>query len=117
MAFNRPPPPLVTLGIMAEKFGPIFTVRLGIHKTLIVNSYEMVKQCFTVNDRAFASRPKSIAFEILGYNFSIIGFSPYWRIVRKIATLHVLSAHRIEMLKHVMESEVKTTMKEVTNFG
>jgi hypothetical protein len=112
-------PPHVTLGIMAEKFGPIFTIRLGIHKTLIVNSYEMVKQCFTINDRAFASRPKSIAFEILGYNFSIIGFSPYgsyWRTVRKIATLHALSAHRIKMLKHVMESEVKTAMKESYNF-
>ncbi|KAI5386688.1 cytochrome P450 CYP82D47 [Lathyrus oleraceus] len=112
-------PPHVSLGIMAEKFGPIFTVRLGVHKTLIVNSYEMAKQCFTVNDRAFASRPKSIAFEILGYNFSIIGFSPYgtyWRTVRKIATLHVLSAQRIETLKHVMESEVKTAMKESYDF-
>jgi len=75
----------------------------------------MAKQCFTVNDRAFASRPKSIAFEILGYNFSMIGFSPYgsyWRTVRKISTIHVLSATRIDMLKHVMETEVKNAMKD-----
>ncbi|KEH30997.1 cytochrome P450 family protein [Medicago truncatula] len=108
-------PPHVTLGKLADKYGPIFTFRFGVHKTLVISSCEMAKQCFTVNDRAFASRPKSIAFEILGYNFSMIGFSPYgsyWRTVRKISTIHVLSATRIDMLKHVMETEVKNAMKD-----
>lgn len=112
-------PPHVTLGNLADKYGPIFTVRLGVHKTLVVSSYEMVKQCFTVNDKTFASRPKSIAFEIMGYNSSMFGLSPYgsyWRTVRKIATVHVLSAQRIDMLKHVMESEVKEAMKESYSF-
>ncbi|XP_058735447.1 cytochrome P450 CYP82D47-like [Vicia villosa] len=112
-------PPHVTLGKLADKYGPIFTLRLGVHRTLVVSSYEMAKQCFTVNDKAFASRPKSLAFEVMGYNFSMIGFSPYgfyWRTVRKIATVHVLSAQRIDMLKHVMESEVKIAMKESYNF-
>jgi len=111
--------PHVTLGNLADKYGPIFTVRLGVHKTLVVSSYEMAKQCFTVNDKAFASRPKSAAFDILGYNFSMIGFSPYgsyWRTVRKIATVHVLSAQRMDMLKHVMESEVKEAMKKSYSF-
>nr|QKV50716.1 Cytochrome P450 82D47 [Astragalus membranaceus] len=109
----------VTLGKMADKYGPIFTIRLGVHRTLIVSSSEMAKQCFTVNDKAFASRPKSVAFEVLGYNFSMIGFSPYgsyWRTVRKIATLHVFSTQRLEMLKHVIVSEVKTAMKESYEF-
>ncbi|CAI8618262.1 unnamed protein product [Vicia faba] len=108
-------PPHVSLGKLADKYGPIFTLRLGVHRTLVVSSYEMAKQCFTVNDKAFASRPKSLAFEVMGYNFSMIGFSPYgsyWRTMRKIATVHVLSAQRIDMLKHVMESEVKIAMKE-----
>lgn len=52
-------PPHVTLGNLADKYGPIFTIRLGVHKTLVVSNSEMAKQCFTVNDRAFASRPKS----------------------------------------------------------
>lgn len=112
-------PPHVTLGNMADKYGSVFTVRLGVHQTLIVSSWEMAKECFTVNDKAFASRPKSLAFEVLGYNFSMIGFSPYgsyWRHVRKIATVGVLSSHRLEMLQHVMESEVKAAMKESYKF-
>ena len=114
--FGASKPPHVTLGNMADKYGPIFTLRLGVHKTLVVSNWEMAKQCFTVNDKAFASRPKSVAFEVLGYNFSMIGFSPYgsyWRHVRKIATLELLSSHRIDMIKHVMESEVKAAVKEI----
>jgi len=113
-------PPHAILGKLADKYGPIFTLRLGVHRTLVISGYEMAKQCFTVNDRAFASRPKSIAFEILGYNFSMIGFSPYgsyWRTVRKISTVHVLSNQRIEiLLKQVMESEVNTAMKDSYDF-
>ncbi|TKY75113.1 Cytochrome P450 82A4 [Spatholobus suberectus] len=108
-------PPHVTLGNLADKYGPVFTLRLGVHKTLIVSNWEMAKQCFTVNDKAFANRPKSLVHEVLGYNFSMIGFSPYgsyWRQVRKIATVQLLSALQVDMLKHVMESEVKAAMKE-----
>ncbi|XP_061343161.1 cytochrome P450 CYP82D47-like [Gastrolobium bilobum] len=107
-------PPYVTLGNMADKYGPAFTLQLGVHRTLIVSNWEMAKECFTVNDKAFASRPKSVAFEVLGYNFSMFGFSPYgsyWRHVRKIATMELLSTKRIEMLKHVIESEVKAAIK------
>ncbi|XP_004505090.1 cytochrome P450 CYP82D47-like [Cicer arietinum] len=112
-------PPHVTLGNMAEKYGPIFTVRLGVHKTLVVSSSEIAKQCFTVNDGALASRPNSVAFEILGYNYAMFGFSPYgsyWRTMRKIATVHVLSAQQIDKLKHVMESEVKEAVKNSYSF-
>jgi hypothetical protein len=113
-------PPHVVLGNLADKYGPIFTIRLGVHRTLVISNYEMAKQCFTINDKAFASRPKSVAFEILGYNFSMFGFSPYgsyWRTMRKIATVHVLSTQRIEiLLKHVMESEVETAMKSSYDF-
>ncbi|KAK7283331.1 hypothetical protein RIF29_12773 [Crotalaria pallida] len=110
--------PHVTLGNMADKYGPVFTIRFGVHKTLIVSNSEMAKECFTVNDKAFASRPKTQAFENLGYNNSMMGLSPYgsyWRQIRKIANLELLSTHRVESLKHVQESEVKTAMNESYN--
>ncbi|XP_054818090.1 cytochrome P450 CYP82D47-like [Prosopis cineraria] len=109
-------PPHIALGKMADKYGPIFSLRLGVHPTLVVSSWEIAKECFTVNDRAFAGRPKILAFEIMGYNFGMFGTSPYgsyWRHVRKIAILEVLSNHRLEMLKHVRESEIKSAMKDV----
>ncbi|KDP38432.1 hypothetical protein JCGZ_04357 [Jatropha curcas] len=107
-------PAHITLGNLADKYGPIFTIKLGVYRTLVVSSRAMAKECLTTNDRAFASRPKGLAMEILGYDYSMLGFSPYgeyWRQMRKIVTLELLSNHRLEMLKHVREAEVKMAIK------
>nr|POE50597.1 cytochrome p450 82a3 [Quercus suber] len=109
-------PPHITLGNMAVKYRPIFTIWLGVHRTLVVSSWEIVKECFTTNDKAFANRPKALALELLGYNYAMFGFSPYgpyWRQVRKMAMLKVLSNHRLEMLKHIREAEVNDSIKEI----
>ncbi|KAK9214141.1 hypothetical protein WN944_006129 [Citrus x changshan-huyou] len=109
-------PAYVTLGNIAEMCGPIFMIKLGMHRALIVSNWEIAKECFTTNDKVFSNRIKALAPEILGYNYAMFGFSPYgpyWRQIRKIATLEVLSNHRLEMLKHVRESEVRTSMKEL----
>lgn len=109
-------PPHITLGDMADKYGPIFTIRMGVHRSLIVSNWEMAKECFTTNDKVFANRPKGAASELMAYNCAMFGFSPdgpYWRQVRKIATLELLSNQRLQMLGHVRESEVKTAIKEI----
>ncbi|KAJ1389370.1 Cytochrome P450 superfamily, partial [Sesbania bispinosa] len=67
-------------------------------------------ECFTTNDKALASRPKTVAAKHMGYNYAVFGFAPYspfWREMRKIATLELLSNRRLEMLKHVRVSELK----------
>ncbi|KAL9447851.1 hypothetical protein AB3S75_015345 [Citrus x aurantiifolia] len=92
------------LGNLADKYGPIFTIRMGINRALVVSNWEIAKECLTTHDKVFANRPKTLAMEILGYNFSMFGFSlygSYWRETRKIATLELLSNHRLEKLKNV----------------
>ncbi|KAL6131487.1 hypothetical protein ACLB2K_069862 [Fragaria x ananassa] len=101
---------------MADKFGPLFTIKLGVHRALIVSSWEVAKECLTTNDKAFANRPKSLCAEILGYDYAMFGFSPYgpyWRQVRKMATLHILSNRKLELLKHVRESEMNVSTKHI----
>ncbi|GAV79660.1 LOW QUALITY PROTEIN: p450 domain-containing protein, partial [Cephalotus follicularis] len=107
-------PAHIVLGDMADKYGPIYTIKLGVHRNLVVSSWEMAKECLTINDKLFTNRPKTLAMEILGYNSSMLGFSPYghyWRLVRKIVTFQLLSNHRLKMLKHVRESEVQASLK------
>nr|XP_023926874.1 cytochrome P450 CYP82D47-like [Quercus suber] len=109
-------PAHIALGNMAENYGPIFTIWLGVHRTIVVSSWEIAKECFTTNDKVFANRPKGLAPEILGCNYAMMGFSPYgpfWRQVKKMATLEVLSNHRLETLKHVREAEVNDSIKEI----
>ncbi|KAK6287954.1 hypothetical protein POUND7_014133 [Theobroma cacao] len=105
-----------TLGAMADKYGPVFSIRLGSHRVLVLNSWEMAKECFTVHDKVFSTRPSIAASKHLGYDFAMFGFAPYgsyWREMRKIATIELLSSHRIDMLKHIRASEVKTAIREL----
>lgn len=93
-----------TLGAMAEKYGPFFTIRIGSHKTLVVNNWEAARECLTVHAKNFSGKPASQASRLLGYNYAMFGFAPYgphWREMRKIASVELLSNQRLEMLKHV----------------
>ncbi|XP_042490306.1 cytochrome P450 CYP82D47-like [Macadamia integrifolia] len=108
--------PHITLGAMADKYGPALTVRFGVHRALVVSSWEVAKECFTTNDRALSNRPRVIALKLMGYNNGLFGFThygPYWRELRKIANLELLSNRRLETFKHVQASEVETSIKEL----
>ncbi|CAJ1946844.1 unnamed protein product [Sphenostylis stenocarpa] len=107
-----------TLGALADKYGPLFTIKLGVKKALVVSNWEMSKELFTTNDLAVSSRPKLVAVEVMSYNQAFIGLSPYgpyWRELRKIVTLEFLSNRRIEKLSHIRVSEVQTSLKELFN--
>lgn len=111
-----PRPPHRVLADMADKYGPIFTIKMGVYRALVVSNWETAKECLTTHDKAFASRPKTMALELLTYNSSMFGFSPYgpyWRQVRKIVTVELLSTHQLEKLRNVRESEVKNSLKEL----
>ncbi|GKU99051.1 hypothetical protein SLEP1_g11960 [Rubroshorea leprosula] len=99
-----------TLAAMAEKYGPIFTIRLGSRTSLVLNSWEVVKECFTIHDKAFSGRPSLTVIKLLGYDFAMFGFAPYgpyWREIRKIAVIELLSNHRIDLLKYIRTSEIE----------
>ncbi|KAE8704175.1 putative Cytochrome P450 [Hibiscus syriacus] len=111
-----PKPAHIILSEMADKYGPIFTIKMGVHRALIVSDHETAKECLTINDKAFACRPSTLAMELLSYNHAMFGFAPYgneWRQLRKISINELLSNYRLERLRHVRESEIKTSLKEL----
>ncbi|XP_021675791.2 xanthotoxin 5-hydroxylase CYP82C4 isoform X1 [Hevea brasiliensis] len=105
-----------TLGSMADKHGPAFNIRIGSHRAFVVASRELAKQCFTINDKAIASRPTTAATKHMCYNHAVFGFAPYsshWREMRKIVMLELLSKRRLEMVKHVQASEVDLGIRKL----
>ncbi|KAF7852269.1 hypothetical protein BT93_L4563 [Corymbia citriodora subsp. variegata] len=104
------------LGSMAEKYGPIFAIRLGSHRAIVVSNWEVAKECLTDHDKAFADRPMITATRLLGYNGAMFGFGPYgeyWRDIRKIAMTELLSNNRLDSLKHIRVFEVETAIKDL----
>ncbi|CAJ1929815.1 unnamed protein product [Sphenostylis stenocarpa] len=105
-----------TLGMMADKHGPIFTIKLGSYKVLVLSSWEMVKECFTVHDKAFSTRPSVAASKLMTYNSAMFGFAPhgpYWREMRKFTTVELLSNQRLELLKDTRTSELEASTRKV----
>ncbi|PON59365.1 Cytochrome P450, E-class, group I [Trema orientale] len=113
---NSQKPIFRTLADYAQKYGPIFRFRLGVHPVLVISNYEAVKECFTTNDVSFASRPRSAHGTLLGYDYAAFGFAPYgpyWRTMRKLTLVELLSSRRLEKLKHVHISEVETLIRDL----
>ncbi|KAF2309920.1 hypothetical protein GH714_005622 [Hevea brasiliensis] len=110
-------PPHVTLGALADKYGPVFTIRVGVHPVLVVSSSEVAMELFTgANDVIVTFRPALVAAELMGYNYGLFPFTPggpYWRETRKISTFELLSNRRLELLKHIRIQEVETSIKEL----
>ena len=46
--------PHLIFGTMADKYGPVFSIRLGFKRAVVVSGREMAKECFTTDDLALA---------------------------------------------------------------
>lgn len=108
--------PHVNLGNLADKHGPIFSIRLGVHPAVVVSSSELMKELFTTNDAAVSSRPSVKAGKHLSFDYAMLGFSsygPYWRQLRKLVSLELFSSRRIELQRNVIVSETAQFVKEL----
>ncbi|KAM1807659.1 hypothetical protein ACFX11_030636 [Malus domestica] len=68
------------------------------------------------HDVIFASRPQILAARILSYGSTNIAFAPYgdyWRQLRKICTLELLSTKRVQSYRPVREEEVLKLIKSI----
>ncbi|KAL0354980.1 UNVERIFIED_CONTAM: cytochrome [Sesamum radiatum] len=101
------------LGTLADKYGPIFTLRLGMQRAVVVSNHEAIMECFTTNDKCLANRPKSSAGEHLVYAHEQFGFnnSPCCREMRNLISLELLSSSTQKAIKRLRESETITTIK------
>nr|QTI96766.1 deoxyshikonin hydroxylase [Echium plantagineum] len=102
------------LTTLAEKFGPIYNIRLGSIPAVVVSSTELAKELFTTHDNFILKRPNSLASEHLAYSYANMGVTPpnaYWRWLRKFTAVEFFSHRALEMAKNVPAEEINTAIK------
>ncbi|KAI3941062.1 hypothetical protein MKW92_045338 [Papaver armeniacum] len=111
----------VTLGNLADKYGPIFSFPTGSHRTMVVSNWEVVKECFTGdNDTVFSNRPVLLVFKIMfnaggidSQGLSIVPYGKYWRELRKICVHNLLSNQQLLKFRHLIISQVDASFNEL----
>ncbi|KAL5817320.1 hypothetical protein ACOSQ3_025698 [Xanthoceras sorbifolium] len=105
-----------SLRALSDKYGPLMLLRLGYSSTLVVSSAEMAREMVKTHDIVFSNRPKTTAANIFLYGCKDVGFAPYgeyWRQVRKICVLELLSMKRVQSFQFVREEEVALLINKI----
>jgi len=94
---------------LAQKHGPLMTLRLGEVPAMVVSSPAAVQEVMKTHDVAFADRPLNATFSTLTFDGNDLAFAPYgerWRQLRRICVLELLSAARVRLFQRIREEEV-----------
>ncbi|KAK7358708.1 hypothetical protein VNO77_00646 [Canavalia gladiata] len=110
------PTPHKKLRDLAKIYGPLMHLQLGEIFTIVVSSPEYANEVMKTHDLVFASRPRILASDILSYESTDIVFSPYgnyWRQLRKICTVELLTQKRVNSFKPIREEELMNLIKMI----
>ncbi|KAL1567988.1 cytochrome P450 71AU50-like [Salvia divinorum] len=94
---------------LARKHGPIMGLRLGFVPAVVVSSPAAAELVLKTHDLIFASRPTNEASVYVAYDQRNLAFGPYgpfWRDMRKLCTLKLLSNLKISQFQHMRRAEV-----------
>ncbi|XP_059630225.1 cytochrome P450 71AU50-like [Cornus florida] len=94
---------------LAKEYGPIMYMRFGFVPNIIVSSSEAAEQFLKTHDLAFATRPPLESAKYMSYeqrNLSMAEYGPYWRNIRKLCTVELLSSNKINSFKCMRSEEL-----------
>ncbi|KAM3229434.1 hypothetical protein ACQJBY_060349 [Aegilops geniculata] len=109
--------PYVSLAGLAAKYGPeLMLVHLGAVPTAVVSSPRTAEAVLRTHDHIFASRPRSMVFDIIMYGQTDSCFAPYgehFRKARKLVMVHMLNARKIRSQRPAREEEVRLVIGKI----
>jgi len=117
--FVKSHPPAV-LRDLANKYGPVMFLRMGQIDTVVITSPAAAEEVLREKDIIFASRPSIVASELFCYQNRDIVFSPYgayWRTLRKLCTMELLSAKMVRQFAPIRDNETMSLVKNMQAAG
>ncbi|KAK8479898.1 hypothetical protein V6N11_074092 [Hibiscus sabdariffa] len=105
-----------SLQALAQRFGPLMSLRLGSVPVLVVSSADAAREIKKTHDLSFVNRPKLIVFQKLLYDYKDVSSAPYgeyWRQMKSICVLNLLSNKRVQSYRAVREEETALAMENI----
>ncbi|CAI0422392.1 unnamed protein product [Linum tenue] len=105
---------------LARDHGPIFSLRLGSQRAVVVSSAALAEECFTKNDIVFGNRPHFILGKHLEYDNTTVTMSPYgehWRNLRRIGAVEIFSTARVNSFTSIRREEVHRIVARLMTGG
>ncbi|TKY70496.1 steroid 17alpha-monooxygenase or 17alpha-hydroxyprogesterone aldolase [Spatholobus suberectus] len=101
---------------LAHKYGPLMHLQLGQISAVVASSPRMAKEIMKTHDVAFLQRPLPVPVQILTYGGTDIAFAPYgeyWKQMRKICMLELLSAKKVQAFSFIREHETRKFIESI----
>ncbi|WVZ62739.1 hypothetical protein U9M48_012449 [Paspalum notatum var. saurae] len=108
---------------LARRYGPVVQVQLGRVRTLVVSSPDAAREVLRTNDLHCCSRPNSPGTycpRLLSYDYRDVAFSPYsdyWREMRKLFIVELLSMRRVQSFAYARAAEVDRLVSSLAAAG
>ncbi|XP_037437719.1 cytochrome P450 81Q32-like [Triticum dicoccoides] len=112
-----------SLAALAVRYGGgrdgagLLLLRFGARPVLLVSSPAIAEECFTVHDVALADRPGLASRRLLTGDacpsIASASYGPVWRHLRRIATVHALSAHRLSLTTAARDVEARAMARKL----
>ncbi|XP_042015671.1 cytochrome P450 736A117-like [Salvia splendens] len=101
---------------LAQKHGPLMLLHFGSVPVLVVSSADTAREIMITHHTNFANRPLFKAMKKLFYDCKDVTFTPYseyWRQMRSIFVLQMLSNKRVRYFGRVREEEAALLVKRI----
>ncbi|KAJ0938633.1 putative cytochrome P450 [Helianthus annuus] len=105
-----------SLQALAKIHGPLMLLHFGRVPVLVASSADASKEIMKTHDLIFANRAKSSVPSILSYNARDIAFADYgeyWRQIKSIAVLQLLSQKRVQSFRRMREEETDILVERI----
>ncbi|KAG8096771.1 hypothetical protein GUJ93_ZPchr0013g35193 [Zizania palustris] len=107
-----------SLARLAERYGPVMSLRLGTVLTVVVSTPEAMREIFDKNRDNLAGRPIADAFNAKGHSAnSLFGLDhpdAKWRAIRRFTTMELLAPRRLAALQSLCMDKVQSLARGVS---
>ncbi|KAI5070610.1 hypothetical protein GOP47_0014953 [Adiantum capillus-veneris] len=113
--------PHQALAKLGPKYGHLIGLKLGQQRCVVVSSPDLAKEFLVTHDKSFANRPPYGFTSVLLYgpenDLFFSGYGAPWRKHRKMCTLELFTAKRLQETEHVRQEEVGVLLQRISDLS